>query len=290
MEVSEARYWEEPKLHLRTLHLEGYRWASAAELRGERERRVLRARAIRNGDQPFLVADLYGPTQHGDEANDAEMWQAFLEADGRDGLLRFAEAWGLPAGFDLVRTSRSLAVPWPTLKRAREAFKTATRLLSADEYGALPDVVRFDRSHRAWEVLVWIEAWGFDWSTVPPELVDGARPDSAATAETSRRIVAAIATNELSELIYRHTRNVLVARAGRAHPEICRISDPIGGMALYMAEQLEAGKQLRRCELETCRRFFYPDRRSDQRFCKKSHGNSASNTRLRQRSKEAARP
>ena len=288
--MTDPRAWEEPHLHLRTVHLEGYRWATASELRGERERRVHLAHPIRNGEEPFLVADLYGPTRRGDETHDAEMWRAFLEVDGLAGLLRFADAWGMPAGFGLVRTSRSLAVPWPTLKRALEAFKTAASLLTAPEDRALADVVRFDGSRRTVEALVWTEGWGFEWSVVPPELVEGARPGSSPTVEASRRIATAIATSALSGLIYTHTRNMLGPRAGTANPEVHRVSDPIGGMALYMAQQLEAGKQLRRCELDTCRRLFYPSSRSDQRFCTKSHGKSASDQRRRQRATEATRP
>lgn len=285
-----ARTSEPRNLQLRTLHLEGYRWATAAELRAERERRAHLARPIRNGDQPFLVADLYGPTRRGDDANDAAMWRDFVAADGQDDLLRFAEVWGMPAGFDVVQTSRSLAVPWPTLKRAQEAFKTATHLLTARDDGALADVVRFHPPQRAWEVLVWTESWGLDWSLVPPELAAGAPADPVPTLEASRRIATAVATSALSELIYAHTRNVLAPSAGLEQPEMHRLSDPIGGMALYMAEQLGAGKPLKRCELDTCRRLFYPGSRSDQRFCTKGHGTSASNRRRTRRAAEAARP
>jgi len=114
------------------------------------------------------------------------------------------------------------------------------------------------------------------------ELRTGSPDEDSKVPEVRRDHVARhVAADEISDMLERHTRNTFQYLEGHMSAETVRLSDPIGTMALMLADLHTGNRHLRRCALDSCNRLFIPQYRNDQMFCRKSHANSASNKRRR---------
>lgn len=89
------------------------------------------------------------------------------------------------------------------------------------------------------------------------------------------------ACGELSTLIHRHTRNYSLPPGMERIPAVHRVGDPIGAIALLLANDLGSTKQrLQRCALEACQVVFIQGIHN-QKYFRESHRVAAFNRRKR---------
>jgi hypothetical protein len=245
-----------------------------------------------------------------------EMMQEFLAATTDDGLVAFVNRWSLPSLIEPQLIGRHVFTSMSLLLAQQDRLRLISSLLTRDSAAVTDTRLRFVENPEEskaklptgasqtdparilgwWEVLRASDEpinWRPQDRSRPAvlmlwqyagfyELRTGSPDEDSKVPEVRRDHVARhVAADEISDMLERHTRNTFQYLEGHMSAETVRLSDPIGTMALMLADLHTGNRHLRRCALDSCNRLFIPQYRNDQMFCRKSHANSASNKRRR---------
>ena len=272
--------WEEPRTTLTYVHAGTHTLATYRELEEHEATAPEHTPPFTEEAEPFVVVRFDG--SYVQLRYDAEkMLHQFLEASSPRRLLDFVNAWGLPSlidGRDTYIVGKMLV---QTLSRLRESQiylrRVAALLVDPGHHG--DRLVRFDEDLHEWEERR--PGDGDLWDLTGIRETPSELGESTAIAE--RRVRRMLAAQRISSLVEYHTRNTFQYLDTKPVAEIARLSDPLGTMSLVLANQHSGNRDLKQCALTTCNRIFIPQYRTDQKFCRKSHANSASNKKCRSR-------
>jgi len=300
-EMPTTTLWKDPVSAPRVIHAGGYCWltrellvtklAAARGCSADQALELTRV-AFPHDEGPFLAAMTHAPATPADDTQDHVMLNSFVKAGTLAAMESFANKWGLPIQIDVGYLRPYSLLPWQRLQRVQTAVMDALRFINPGPL--ISDCVRLAPKGGPWQFST--TSWSdgtLIWAEVPGDLVEATRSDPLARdpAAFERAVTRAVAVWGVSDLLKDHTRNCLMASPGLRALEVHRFADPVGAMALVMANLLmgikgASSRFLRVCQYPPCRQVFVASS-SNQKYCPgTNHQKDAKTWRARQREKD----
>lgn len=296
-------YWKDPVHPFHVRYVNGYRWLSLDECvravatyahRSEEVALDRLRRDVQPLDDLLMVTEVHAPFVPIVDVDRLELINEFVTADNPDAMLAFANKWGLPVQIDAPVVPPFMVLSWTQIRYVQTAVANTLRFIKPGPQ--LGQCVRLTQPGAIWEFS--FQSWTEDdlmWTHIPDLLHQAVDSDPLVSGKeaSASNMARAIAIWGVSDLLRDHTRNSFIVPSGKRAPEVHRLADPVGAMALLMASMLSGAKPEGKrsfavCNYPPCRRVFLMNTKRQQ-YCCSNHQVDAKTWRRRERAKQRRR-
>lgn len=249
------------------------------------------AAAFGNDEGPFLSCPTAG-LRAVEELDHYEMLDAFVAIRNQATMLAFASRFGMPIQAQVPGLPGYTAMPWKALSRAVSQVRDAKRLINVGaNHGEIirrAEGIKFvsTADQSGWEVstesedgsLLWLPFYAAKRLLASEEQYRG----TLGYQEQAAALIRHLAVWALSDLLRYHVVLILSIPPGARVPQVNRVADPVGRMAMTMVEFMARDSNQAFCEDPLCRKRFVKAHPLD-RYCCSEHRWRAKEYRKRTR-------